>query len=123
MKKILMTWVLCMMGCIYGFSIDDTSSWEGIWEFEKTDFSINSKLPFHSELSNDVITIYNDSPDRDIYCEIINASGVVVQSWEISQENSARIILPVAELPGDASYTIVLTSPNPTDRVYSTFEK
>lgn len=98
---------------------DFTGSWEDIPMIK----GIVQELPFHSEYFNDVLVITNETPDRDIRCEIIDEKGQVLTSCEVNKENSSRIVLSISELPEHQSYTIVLTSPNPLDRVYSTFEK
>lgn len=122
MKKYLTALFLCVM-CSRGFSIECLSDWNGRWNRPQEDRSIIQELPFHSEYFNDVLVITNETPDRDIRCEIMDEKGQVFTSCEVNKENSSRIVLSISELPEHNSYTIVLTSSNPMDRVYSTFEK
>lgn len=121
MKKILLLLFLCIV-CLEGFSKDD-GNWRGSWQKEDYSRDAVQELPFHSECFNDVLVITNETPDRDIRCEIMDEKGQVLTSCEVNKENSSRIVLSISELPEHNSYTIVLTSSNPMDRVYSTFEK
>lgn len=80
-------------------------------------------IPFHSELFNDLFIIHNEKPDRPITYEILDEYGDVLIAGNVSKENSVQITLSVSDLPDNGIYTIVLTSPNPNDRVWSQFEK
>ena len=71
------------------------------------------------------IDAYNQiwNPDRPIDYQIINDSGDVLIKGSVSKENSAQITISVSDLPDNGIYTIILTSPDPNDWVYSKFKK
>lgn len=128
MGKILVTLLLCIVCNNVAFSLETLSSWEGEWKGEPQEEqpnkrSITQTLPFRSEYFKDVVVIYNERPDRDIHYEITDECGSILQSGDVSQESSAQIVISVSELSDNGIYTIVLTSSNPSDRVYSTFQK
>lgn len=78
--------------------------------------------PFTLRVCKDVIIITNSLPDRDIHCEILNECGVVLKCFDIADTESAYIILPIEDLLDGNTYAVVLTSPNPSDRICATFE-
>lgn len=122
MKNLFITFVLCLF-LIKGFAAEQQEEWGGRWNSSKNSYSIIPQLPFTHEVYDEIVIIYNSQPDRDIHCEILDEYGNVVQSYDISQINSAYIALPINNLPSNHTYMIVLTSPEPTDRAYTTFEK
>lgn len=124
MKKVLVTlffYVVCITN-LFSYSLAE-NEWKGGWQLEDYSRSITQTLPFHSEYFKDVVVIYNERPDRDIHYEITDECGNTLQSGDVSQESSAQFVIPVSELSDNGIYTIVLTSSNPSDRVYSTFQK
>ena len=77
----------------------------------------------YNHLFNNSIIIYNAKPDRFITYEILDEYGNVFVTGSVSKENSAQITILVSDLPDNGIYTIILTSPNPNDRVWSQFER
>lgn len=121
MERSLMVFFVFLFGL--ELMAKDDNDFTGSWEKNPVIKSIVQDIPFHLDLYNDIIIITNETPDRDIHCEIMDEKGQVIKSYEVSKEHSSRMVLSVSELPEHQSYMIVLTSPNPMDRVYSTFEK
>lgn len=123
MKNLFITFVLCLF-LIKGFAAEQQEEWGGRWDIpDKKRCNIIFQLPFTHEVYDEIVIIHNSQPDRDIHCEILDEYGNVVQSYDVSQINSAYIVLPISNLPSNHTYMIVLTSPEPTDRAYTTFEK
>lgn len=125
MKKLLLILFICI-SYSYVFAIEESLSWGGVWG-DKGDFvtekSLLLKIPFHSEYFVDFLLIHNENPDRPIDYQIINDSGDVLIKGSVSKENSAQITISVSDLPDNGIYTVILTSPDPNDWVYSKFKK
>lgn len=119
MKRVIV-FCLCALA-MRGFANPQQLEWVGDWSERPEAFSQYN--PFTFKISKDVIIITNSSPDRDIHCEILNEYGAVLKCFDIADTESAYIILPIEDLPDSNTYMIVLTSPNPSDRIYATFEK
>ena len=108
------------------FSNERMQPWQGEWGDNQQTMNVFVEfvdIPFHSELFNDLFIIHNEKPDRPITYEILDEYGDVLIAGNVSKENSVQITLSVSDLPDNGIYTIVLTSPNPNDRVWSQFEK
>lgn len=69
------------------------------------------------------IKIYNKKPDRPITYEVLDVYGNKLITGNVSKENSTLIIISISELPDNGIYTIVLTSSEYEDRVWSQFKK
>lgn len=125
MREILLILFICV-SCSKAFSTEEVESWKGFWsnnnEIHK-ERSLLSKIPFRSEYFFDFILIHNENPDRTIYYEIKNELGNVLINGIISKDSSVQISLPVSDLPSNWIYTIILTSPEANDWVYSKFKK
>lgn len=113
---------MCLL-CIKGYATEDGDEWGGLWNRNQETNSITQEIPFWSEFYDDVVVIHNENPDRDIHCEVINQGNIVVKSYDIPQEDAVLISIPIDDLSDNTSYTIVLTSSNPLDRVYTSFVK
>lgn len=113
-----------MLCCNTLFSQERMQVWHGDWhEIKTNERSLSFELPFYSEYLDNAIVIYNNSPDRDIYYEIVDEVGVVFISNIISQNKSAHFEIAISNLPSNNSYIIVLRSTYPEDMVYSQFRK
>lgn len=95
----------------------------GCWVEEHDERTLMNKIPFDSEFNNELVIIHNDVPDRTIYYKIEAEDGNVLIEGCVCKEQSAQIVIPISELPNNKTYTIILKSPNPMDRVYSVFQK
>lgn len=62
-------------------------------------------------------------PDRPITYEVLDVYGNKLITGNVSKENSTLIIISISELPDNGIYTIVLTSSEYEDRVWSQFKK
>lgn len=106
------------------FSIESSTVWEGTWiPTEMVDKSSITKIPFSSQFLGNIIIIHNENPDRPITYEVLDEYGNVLLTGSVSKENSVQITISVLDLPDNGIYTIILTSPNPNDRVWSQFER
>lgn len=94
--------------------------WDGKWKnYERS----LSEIPISGQVVDDLLILSNDRPDRDIVITFMDSSGTVVLEKYVPQSQSASVMLPLEELPDGNTYTVVLTSSNPSDRIYATFEK
>ena len=94
--------------------------WEGKWKnYER---SLDG-IPISGQVADNLLILSNDRPDRDIVITFMDSSGTVVFEKYVPQSQSAYVMLSLEELPDGNTYTVVLTSPNPLDRIYATFEK
>ena len=94
--------------------------WEGKWKnYER---SLDG-IPISGQVADNLLIYSNDRPDRDIVITFMDSSGTVVFEKYVPQSQSAYVMLSLEELPDGNTYTVVLTSPNPLDRIYATFEK
>lgn len=106
------------------FPCDEIQGWHGYWiECEGSDRSISYKIPFYSDYWEDIIVVHNEKPDRAIFYEIVDEYDNVLIKGRVSEENSAQITISVSDLPDNGIYTIILTSPDSNDWVYSKFKK
>lgn len=106
------------------FPCDEIQSWNGDWkESEESDRSIINKIPFYSDYWDNIIVVHNEKPDRAIFYEIVDEYDNVLIKGGVSKENSAQITISVSDLPDNMVYTVILTSPDPNDWVYSKFKK
>ncbi len=97
--------------------------WNGNWKDGTVSFSVTNEIPFYSEYIGNEIIIYNRNPDKLIYYKVVDKFYNILKSGVVSKENSAQITISVSDLPDNGIYTIILTSPNPNDRVWSQFKK
>ncbi|MFR3188001.1 MAG: DUF3244 domain-containing protein, partial [Phocaeicola sp.] len=88
-----------------------------------SDRSIIYKIPFYSDYWEDIIVVHNEKPNRAIFYEIVDEYDNILIKGSVSKENSAQITISVSDLPDNGIYTIILTSPDPNDWVYSKFKK
>ena len=124
MKKLFIFLLSQIVFCSVVFPCDEIQGWHGHWiECEGSDRSIIYKIPFYSDYWEDIIVVNNEKPDRAIFYEIVDEYDNVLIKGSISEENSAQITILVSDLPDNGIYTIILTSPNPNDRVWSQFER
>lgn len=94
--------------------------WEGKWKnYER---SLDG-IPISGQVADNLLILSNDRPDRDIVITFMDSSGIVILEKYVPQSQSAYVILPLEELPDGNTYMIVVTSSNPSDRIYATFEK
>ena len=123
-KKLFILLLVCVLCNNKVFSMEEKTIWEGYWNIkDQTNKSLFPDIPFHSEYFNNSIIIYNEKPDRFITYEILDEYGNVFVTGSVSKENSAQITILVSDLPNNGIYTIILTSLNPNDRVWSQFER
>ena len=54
---------------------------------------------------------------------LLDEYGNALITGSVSKENSAQITISISDLPDNGIFTVILTSPNPNDRVWSQFEK
>lgn len=124
MKKIIFILLLCLAHVnTYSYMCIRDHEWNGSWGDSKDCLSIIPDLPFHSTQLKDQIIIKNEIPDRCIYFKVVDENLNILKSGNINIENSAQITISISDLPDNGIYTIILTSPNPNDRVWSQFEK
>lgn len=123
MKKLLVLLFVLFLSSNNVFSLSKVSDWGGIWGKNPVVLSLYQELPFYSDYCDDIIIVHNDNPDRPIDYQITNDFGDVLIKGSVSKENSAQITILVSDLPDNGIYTIILTSPDPNDWVYSKFEK
>lgn len=95
-------------------------TWRGSWD--PASRSLN-EIPISGQVVDNLLILSNDRPDRDIVITFMDSSGTVVFEKYVPQSQSAYVMLPLEELPDGNTYTVVLTSSNPSDRIYATFEK
>ena len=94
--------------------------WEGKWKNHERSLD---GIPISGQVADNLLILSNDCPDRDIIITFMDTSGTVVFEKYVPQSQSACVMLPLEELPDGNTYTIVLTSLNPSDKIYATFEK
>lgn len=94
--------------------------WGGEWN--PTQRSL-SDIPISGQVADNLLILSNDRPDRDIVITFMDSSGTVVFEKYVPQSQSACVMLPLEELPDGNIYMIVVTSSNPSDKIYATFEK
>ena len=95
-------------------------TWRGEWDPAKR--SLN-EIPISGQVVDNLLILSNNRPDRDIVITFMDSSGMVVFERYVPQSQSASVMLPLDGLPDGNTYTVVLTSSNPSDRIYATFEK
>lgn len=95
-------------------------TWRGSWD--PASRSLND-IPISGQVADNLLILSNDCPDRDIIITFMDTSGTVILEKYVPQSQSAYVMLPLEELLDGNTYTVVLTSPNPLDRIYATFEK
>lgn len=123
-KKLFILLLVCVLSNNQVFSLGRKTEWEGYWNIKsQTNKSLFPNIPFRSEYFNNSIIIYNLEPDRMITYEILDEYSNVLITGRVLKENSAQITISISDLPDNGIYTIILTSPNPNDRVWSQFEK
>lgn len=123
MRKLFLLLFICVW-CSKILATEGLRDWDGIWGNTcNHDRSLSSKIPFYSNHWENIIVVHNENPDRPITYEVLDEYGNVLIAGNVSKENSVQITLSVSDLPDNGIYTIVLTSPNPNDRVWSQFEK
>lgn len=106
------------------FSNENNNRWDGYWNSDVCfDRNIFNEIPFSYEYVDNLLIIYNKKPDRTIYYKIVDEFGNVLITCSVSKENSAQITISISDLPDNGIYTIILTSPDPNDWVYSKFKK
>ncbi|WP_195530550.1 DUF3244 domain-containing protein [Phocaeicola vulgatus] len=116
---------LFLFFCILSIPIiGSAETFEGVWIKQNVERNIiNGSIPFDFEIINELIIINNDVPDRIVYYKIQKEDGSLLLEGCVSKEQSAQIIIPIVELLNNETYMIILTSPNPMDKVYSVFKK
>lgn len=106
------------------FSNNSIQNWHGEWkDNQQIIISISEDIPFYSDLTNDLLVIHNAKPDRLINYVLLDEYGNALITGSVSKENSAQITISISDLPDNGIFTVILTSPNPNDRVWSQFEK
>lgn len=124
MKRLITLLSLCLFICTNTFPNAKMDNWQGDWNITNSNMKSSFvEIPFHSEFVMELIMIHNDKPDRIIFYEVIDTFGNVLKKGCVSKENSAQITISISDLPDNGIYTIILTSPNPNDRVWSQFER
>lgn len=106
------------------FSNNSIQNWHGEWkDNQQIIISISEDIPFYSDLTNDLLVIHNAKPDRLINYVLLDEYGNALITGSVSKENSAQITISISDLSDNGIFTVILTSPNPNDRVWSQFEK
>lgn len=124
MKKLFLLFFTVIVCHNVSFPCNELQGWRGDWkEHVGSDRSLICKLPFYSDYCDDIIIIHNENPNRPIVYKILDENGSILISGNVTKENSSQITISVSNLPDNGYYTIILTSPNPNDRVWSQFEK
>lgn len=124
MKKLFILLLSQIVCYSVAFPFDEIQSWNGDWkEHVDKDRSMIYKIPFYTDYWEDIIVVHNEKPDRTIFYEIVDEYDNVLIKGSALKENSAQITISVSDLPDNGIYTILLTSPDPNDRVWSKFEK
>lgn len=120
--KLLILSFLCLFANKSVYSSSEVTSWTGTWDSSyQVGLSTNYNLPFYTEYFDDYIIINNRKPDKDIYYEIVNEYGEIIFNSCVKKENSYQILIKTSELPYSKTYTIILTSSNPLDKVSAVF--
>lgn len=122
MKKIF--FILFILFSSRLFSNNSIQNWHGEWkDNQQIIISISEDIPFYSDLTNDLLVIHNAKPDRLINYVLLDEYGNALITGSVSKENSAQITISISDLPDNGIFTVILTSPNPNDRVWSQFER
>lgn len=111
---------LFSIGTVEGQADISCFKWEERWENHSRSLS---DFSMRGQIVDNFLILSNDRPDRDIIITIVDYLGTVVLEKYVPQSQSAYVMLPIGDLPDGNTYTIVLTSPNSSDRIYATFEK
>lgn len=123
MRKLLL-FLFISIWCSNTLAVEGFREWDGLWgKTYDDDRCLTSEIPFYSDYWEDIIVVHNEKPDRAIFYEIVDEYDNVLIKGSVSEENSAQITILVSDLPDNGIYTIMLTSPDSNDRVWSQFKK
>lgn len=124
MRKLFLLFLFISIWCSNILAVEGFREWDGLWgKTYDDDRSLTSEIPFYSDYWEDFIVVHNEKPDRAIFYEIVDEYDNILIKGSVSKENSAQITISVSDLPDNGIYTIILTSPDPNDWVYSKFKK
>lgn len=124
MRKLFLLFLFISVWCNSTLAIEEFRQWDGLWgKIDDEERSLSSEIPFHSNYWENIIVVHNEKPDRAIFYEIVDEYDNVLIKGSVSKENSAQITILVSDLPDNGIYTVILTSPDPNDWVYSKFKK
>lgn len=124
MRKLFLLFLFISVWCNSTLAIEGLRQWDGLWgKIDGDERSLSSEIPFHSDYWGDIVVVHNEKPDRAVFYEIVDEYDNVLIKGSVSKENSAQITISVSNLPDNGIYTIILTSPDSNDWVYSKFKK
>ena len=77
--------------------------------------SFTSEIPISGRVSNGLLILTNERPDRNITFTLADSEGSIIIRKEIPQENTSYMVIPLDGLQEGETYTVTLTSPYPVD--------
>lgn len=85
----------------------------GVWS--ELSRSFTSEIPISGRVSNGLLILTNERPDRNITFTLADSEGSIIIRKEIPQENTSYMVIPLDGLQEGETYTVTLTSPYPVD--------
>ena len=120
MKKMILLMLLCVLP-LYSFADGTVQEikYTGRWtEIKRSIFT--PEIPISGKVSNGLLILTNERPDRDITVTLTDCQGSIIIRKEFPKENTSYIVIPLDELQKSETYTVTLTSTIPSDYLYAT---
>lgn len=113
--------LLCVLP-LYCFADEAVQEVEftGRWtEIKRSIFS--PEIPISGKVSNGLLILTNERPDRDITFTLTDSKGSTIIRKEFPQENTSYMVIPLGGLQEGETYIVTLTSPYPVDDISAKF--
>lgn len=123
MKDFILLMLFCVLP-LYGNgsnSSEDVKMY-GHWTEVKPDTrSFTSNIPISGKMSNGLLILTNERPDRDITFTLTDSKGSIIIRKEFPQETTSYMVIPLDGLQEGETYIVTLTSPYPGDDISAKF--
>lgn len=86
-------------------------------EWKEKARSLTSEIPISGKVSNGLLILTNERPDRDITFTLADSKGSIIIKKEFPKENSSYMVISLDGLQEGETYTVTLTSPYPLDHL------
>lgn len=116
MKGFILVMFFCLLPlCSKGednTKLNLTGHWE---EVEYGNYSLMPHIPISGRVSNGLLILTNERPDRLIVVTLTDSEGSIIIRKEFPQETTSYMVIPLDGLQEGETYTVTLTSPYPVD--------